>query len=64
MRDYARDHLKKSDRVYVSGSIKHHTHTDSEGKRRYSGTLLANSIQKLAKRQVKSEEIGEDEQNA
>lgn len=64
MRDYARDHLKKSDRVYVTGSIKHHTHTDSEGKRQYSGVLLANSIEKLAKRRVKSEEIDAEEQNA
>lgn len=64
MREYARDHLKKNDRVYLTGSIKHQTHTDRDGKRLFSGSILANSIQKLAKRQVKSEEIGEEEQNA
>lgn len=64
MREYARDHLKKNDRVYITGSIKHQTHTDLDGKRLFSGSILANSIQKLAKRQVKSEEIGEEEQNA
>ena len=64
MREYAREHLKKSDRVYVSGSIKHQTHTDQDGKRLFSGSLYANSIQKVAKRQVKSEGIGGEEQNA
>lgn len=64
MREYARDHVKKNDRVYISGSIKHQTHTDLEGKRLFAGVLLANSIQKVAKRQDKSEEIGEKEQNA
>lgn len=50
LREYVRDNLQKKDRVFVNGSLRHLTHTDDEGRRKYSAYIVANSIHKIAKR--------------
>lgn len=50
LREFVRTQLQKRDRVLVSGTVLHKTHTDAEGKRKYSGVIVANSIHKVAKR--------------
>lgn len=50
LRQYIQNNLNTRDRVLVNGRIGHQTYTDADGKKKYSGFIVANEIHKVAKR--------------
>lgn len=50
LRQYIQEKLKKSDRILLNGRIAHMTSTGEDGKRLYSGFIIADSINRVAKR--------------
>lgn len=52
LREFVKTRLQKKDRVFVSGTVQHRTNEDADGKRKYSGVIFANSIQRVPKRAI------------
>lgn len=50
LRQYIQNHVKRSDRVLLTGRIDHMTHTGTDGKRVYSGFIVADNIYRVARR--------------
>lgn len=47
---YIEKHLKKRDRVLLTGKIARMTHTGDDGKRLYAGFIIADNIYQIASR--------------
>lgn len=50
LRQYIQNHLQRSDRVLLTGRIGHMTSTGTDGKKVYSGFVIADSIYRVARR--------------
>lgn len=59
LRLYIKNNLKKTDRVLVNGRIGHMTYTSADGKKMYSGFIVADEIHKVARRTTSEVELNE-----
>lgn len=62
LRAYVENNLTKTDRVFITGRIGHMTNTSEDGKKVYSGFIVADNVTKVVKTgrsQTKSEESSE-----
>lgn len=63
VREYVDNHLAKKDRVLITGRIGHMTYTREDGSKRFSGFIVAEGINKIARRlKNESTESGELQQ--
>lgn len=63
LREYIKNNLQKSDRIYLSGKIGHMATTLPDGKRLYSGFVKAENIHKIQRR-TRSDEAETNDENA
>lgn len=63
LREYIKNNLKKSDRIYLSGKIGHLTTTLPNGKRLYSGFIKPDNIHKIQRR-TRGDEAETNDENA
>lgn len=52
--EYVQNNLTKLDRVLVTGKIGHQTKTLEDGKKKYSGFIVADNIHKIARRKTEA----------
>lgn len=55
--DFVKKNLGKSDRILIEGKIGHYTFTGDDGKRKYSGFIVASNIYKLGRQRTNNESV-------
>lgn len=55
LREFAKN-LKLRDRIVLTGEIHHHTHTDADGKKKYSGFVVSKTLEKIKRKEKNAEE--------
>lgn len=60
LRQYIQNKLKKSDRILLNGKIGHMTSTGSDGKKVYSGFIVADNLYRIARRTHPQSESNEN----
>lgn len=59
LREYIQNNLKKSDRILLNGKIGHMTSTGPDGKKVYSGFIVADNLYRIARRTTSQSESNE-----
>lgn len=56
LREFTQNKLDKHDRIMITGKVAHMTNTSTDGKKLYSGFVVADNIYRVARRNVAAED--------